>query len=199
MTRINQPLILHCETDNTLAAPIYSRTVFSDTTSKRNQQLVVSMAAPLCPAASQLPGLLSHTARPTARRHAAARHSRKPLQACRAVEVDATVPKESLIPQVLAEMETDEEYQELLKQMEKGQVTLTQEERAKRQRSLDGLNVKPFQSTLKVRARCAVLLLFAALCTAVVEACLTEVVVRVRLTEKRLQRCWFRRWPLPRQ
>ena len=59
----------------------------------------------------------------------------------------------SLVPQTLEEMASDAEFQQIQERQEKlGQREMTRREQALRQRSLDGLDVPPFQAVMKARS-----------------------------------------------
>jgi hypothetical protein len=68
------------------------------------------------------------------------------MRPCRAVA------RESLIPQTLEEMETDDELKKYMADLQQvGQAALTRAERLERQRALDRFNLPSFASTCKVR------------------------------------------------
>lgn len=62
---------------------------------------------------------------------------------------------DSLIPEVISDMNTDAEYQEMVrKTRERGQAALTREENAKRQAVLSELDIIPWQRKMKVSLCC---------------------------------------------
>jgi hypothetical protein len=69
--------------------------------------------------------------------------------ACAARPAGTPAAAISLIPETLAELESDEELQQLHERVAReGQAALTRKERQQRQRSLDALGVPPFYSVV---------------------------------------------------